>query len=153
MTVMLQWHEKMHDVLADSQKNGRYSYRLFLFLACRLQHGVEHSVQQYVQFICCKLIILYFLHPFLLYRTLTVSRFFIFLSIYTQSAGLLGRVIGPSQGLYLNIGKTQHRITPPPHTRTLNIHALIGIRTHDPSVRASEDSSCLRLLGYRYRRK
>jgi hypothetical protein len=25
-----------------------------------------------------------------------------------------------------------------------NIHALNGIRTHDPSVRASEDSSCLR---------
>jgi hypothetical protein len=27
---------------------------------------------------------------------------------------------------------------------TPNIHALSGIRTHDPSVRASEDSSCLR---------
>jgi hypothetical protein len=29
----------------------------------------------------------------------------------------------------------------------LNIHALSGIRTHDPSVRG-EDSSCLRQLGY-----
>jgi hypothetical protein len=32
--------------------------------------------------------------------------------------------------------------------RTPNIHALCGIRTHDPSVRASEYSSCLRPLGY-----
>jgi hypothetical protein len=34
---------------------------------------------------------------------------------------------------------------------TPNIHALSGIRTHDPSVRASEDSSCLRPRGYRDR--
>jgi hypothetical protein len=31
---------------------------------------------------------------------------------------------------------------------TPNIHALSGIRTHDHSVRASEDSSGLRLLGH-----
>jgi hypothetical protein len=40
--------------------------------------------------------------------------------------GLLGRVISPSQGLYL------HRITQHRKTRT-NIHALSGIRTHDLS--------------------
>jgi hypothetical protein len=40
--------------------------------------------------------------------------------------GLLGRVISPSQGLYLHRA-TQHR-----KTRT-NIHALSGIRTHDSS--------------------
>jgi hypothetical protein len=40
--------------------------------------------------------------------------------------GLLGRVISPSQGLYLHRTK-QHR-----KTRT-NIHALSGIRTHGPS--------------------
>jgi hypothetical protein len=51
-----------------------------------------------------------------------------FRNIFTQSVGLLGRVISPSQGRYL-------------HT---DIHALSGIRTHDPSVRASENSSCLR---------
>jgi hypothetical protein len=31
---------------------------------------------------------------------------------------------------------------------TSNIHALSGIRTHDPSDRASEDSSCLRPSAY-----
>jgi hypothetical protein len=30
------------------------------------------------------------------------------------------------------------------HIHTPNIHALSGIRTHDPSVLASEDSTCLR---------
>jgi hypothetical protein len=33
-------------------------------------------------------------------------------------------------------------------THNTGIHALIGIRTHDPSVRASEDSSCLRPRGH-----
>jgi hypothetical protein len=32
-----------------------------------------------------------------------------------------------------------------------DIHALSGIRTPYPSLRASEDNSCLRLLGYRDR--
>jgi hypothetical protein len=40
--------------------------------------------------------------------------------------GLLGRVISPSQGLYL------HRTTQHKKKRT-NIHALSGIETHDPS--------------------
>jgi hypothetical protein len=34
---------------------------------------------------------------------------------------------------------------------TPNIHALCGIRTHDPGFRASEDSTCPRTLGYRDR--
>jgi hypothetical protein len=34
------------------------------------------------------------------------------------------------------------------HIHTPNIHALSGIRTDDPSFRRSEDSSCLRPLGY-----
>jgi hypothetical protein len=37
------------------------------------------------------------------------------------------------------------------HIYTPNIHALNGIRTHEHSVPASEDSSCLRLLAYRDR--
>jgi hypothetical protein len=62
---------------------------------------------------------------------------------FTQTVGLLGRVISPSQGLYLHTGQHKHRINV-----YTNIHALIGIRTHDPSVRASEDSSCLRPRGH-----
>jgi hypothetical protein len=34
------------------------------------------------------------------------------------------------------------------HIHTPNIHALCSIRTHDPGFRASEDSACLRPLGY-----
>jgi hypothetical protein len=49
-----------------------------------------------------------------------------FLELFRHMVGLLGRVVSPSQGLYL------HRITQHRKTRT-NIHALSGIRTHDPS--------------------
>jgi hypothetical protein len=38
------------------------------------------------------------------------------------------------------------------HIYIPNIRALSGIRTHDHSVRASEDSSCFRPLGYSDRR-
>jgi hypothetical protein len=34
------------------------------------------------------------------------------------------------------------------HKHTSDIQALSGIRTHDPSVRASEDTSCLRPRGH-----
>jgi hypothetical protein len=36
-------------------------------------------------------------------------------------------------------------------THTPNIHAFSGIRTHDPCFRVSEDSACIRSLGYRDR--
>jgi hypothetical protein len=49
-----------------------------------------------------------------------------FLELFSHMVGLLGRVISPSQGLYL------HRTTKHRKTRT-SIHALSGIRTHDPS--------------------
>jgi hypothetical protein len=49
-----------------------------------------------------------------------------FLELFRHMLGLLGWVISPSQGLYLH-RTIQHR-----KTRT-NIHALSGIRTHDPS--------------------
>jgi hypothetical protein len=35
------------------------------------------------------------------------------------------------------------------HIHIPNIHALCGIRNHDPSFRATKDSTCLRPLGYR----
>jgi hypothetical protein len=57
---------------------------------------------------------------------------------YTQSVGLLESGISPSQGRYLHTGQHKHRIK----THNTDIHDLNGIRTHDPSVRASEDSSC-----------
>jgi hypothetical protein len=44
--------------------------------------------------------------------------------------------------------KHRTRQTQNKHIHTPNIHALCGIRTHDPSFRASEDSSCLRQLDY-----
>jgi hypothetical protein len=64
-----------------------------------------------------------------------------FLNI-TQSVGLLGRGIRPTQGLYL------HRTTQTQNKTLTNIHALSGIRNHDPSVRAAEDISCLRTRGH-----
>jgi hypothetical protein len=70
--------------------------------------------------------------------------FFSFVIFFTQSVGLLGRVISPSQGRYLLTGQHKRRINP--HT---DIHALSWIWTHDPSVWASEDSSCLSPPGHR----
>jgi hypothetical protein len=66
-----------------------------------------------------------------------------FTSIYylRRSVGLLGRC-SASTGT-----QTGNRT----HTHTPNMHALSGIRVHDPGFRASEDSACLRLLGYRDR--
>jgi len=55
--------------------------------------------------------------------------------------GLLGGGISPSQGLYLHM-TTQHI-----KTRT-HVHASSGFRTHDPSVRAVEDRTCLRPRGH-----
>jgi hypothetical protein len=68
--------------------------------------------------------------------------------IILQTVGFLVRVISSPQGLYLYTGQHRHRKT---RTYTSNIHALIGIRTYDPGFRASEESTCLRPLGYRDR--
>jgi hypothetical protein len=61
---------------------------------------------------------------------------FQFLDLFTQSVGLLGRGISPSQVRYLHT-EHKHRIN------AHDIHVSSGILTHDPSVRAVEDSSCL----------
>jgi hypothetical protein len=61
-----------------------------------------------------------------------------------QSVGLLGRWSDRLKACT----QTQKNA----HTRTLHIHALSQIRTHDPGFRAREDSACLRPLGYRDRR-
>jgi hypothetical protein len=49
-------------------------------------------------------------------------------------AGLLGRVISPSQGLYL------HRTVQHTNTRT-NIHALNRIRNLEPSIQVAKTHS------------
>jgi hypothetical protein len=60
-------------------------------------------------------------------------------SFLRESVGLLGRGISPSQGLYVH----KHRTNADRHT-----YALSGIPTHDLSIRAREDSSCLRPRGH-----
>jgi hypothetical protein len=64
-----------------------------------------------------------------------------FRSQFSQMVGLFEQVISPSQGLYLNTGHTQ---TQNKRIQIPDMHALSGIRAHDPCVRAIEDSSCLR---------
>jgi hypothetical protein len=90
------------------------------------------------------------MQPFLIpnilsdYIPVDLGRFFSFLILYSYTANrTLGRRISPSQGCYLHTGHHKHRIN-----AYTDIHDLSGIRSHDPSVRASEDSSCLRPRGY-----
>jgi hypothetical protein len=84
-----------------------------------------------------------FIHQWLYSPLLGPGLFFSFIICFMQTVGLLGRVISPSQGQYLHAGQHKHRI----NTYT-DIHALSGIRTHDPSVRASE--ACLRPRDHRH---
>jgi hypothetical protein len=83
-----------------------------------------------------------FIHQRLYSPLLGPGPSFSFAIFFTQTVGLLGRVISPSQGRYLHTGQLKHIINA--HT---DIHALTGIRSYDPSVRASEDSACLRRRG------
>jgi hypothetical protein len=69
-----------------------------------------------------------------------------FLNHFYADGRTLGRMMSPSQGRYLHTGQNKQRINA--HT---DIHALSGIQTHDPSVRASEYSTCLRPHGHRDR--
>jgi hypothetical protein len=84
-----------------------------------------------------------FIHLWLYSPLLGHGLFFRFVIFSTQTVGLLGRALSPSQGRYLHTGQHKHRIN-----AQTDIHALSGIRTHDPSFRASEDSSCLRMRGH-----
>jgi hypothetical protein len=62
---------------------------------------------------------------------------------FSQTVGLLRRVISSSLGSYLNTGKqTQNKRT---HTNHLCLN--YSNPTHDPSVQANVDSSCLRPRG------
>jgi hypothetical protein len=50
----------------------------------------------------------------------------------------------PVEGRYIHRGQHKHRIK----SHNTDIHALSGIRTHDTSIRASEESSWLWLRGH-----
>jgi hypothetical protein len=67
-----------------------------------------------------------------------LGHFFSFLILYT-----VGRTFRKSdQPVALPL--PTHRTTQTQNKRTQYSHALSGIQTHDPRIRASEDSSCLR---------
>jgi hypothetical protein len=72
-----------------------------------------------------------FIHQWLYSPLLGPGLFFTFVIFFTQTVGLLGQEISSSQGRYLHTLQHKHRINE--HT---DIHALRGIRTHDPSFRA-----------------
>jgi hypothetical protein len=87
-----------------------------------------------------------FIHHWLYSPLLGRDLFFSFVIVFTQQSGLLRWEISPSQGRYLHTGQHKHKI----YAKT-GIHASSGIRTYDPSIRASEDSSCLRPQWHRHR--
>jgi hypothetical protein len=62
--------------------------------------------------------------------------------IYTQSVGILGR------GSVRRKAATYTQSNTNTEERHTDTHALSGIRTHDPSVRAAEDGSCHRPRGH-----
>jgi hypothetical protein len=66
---------------------------------------------------------------------------------FSQTVRFLTRMVSPSKGRYLHTGQHKHRIK----THTQAFMPLSGIRTHDPSSRAIEDSSCLRHRSHRDR--
>jgi hypothetical protein len=71
--------------------------------------------------------------------------------IVLQTVGLLGRVISSSQGLCLNTWQHKHRINTYTYQTSMPCVGFeLTIQT-DPGLRASEDSTYLRPLGYRDR--
>jgi hypothetical protein len=108
-----------------------------------LKHGSPSitEAQMYCWFIHCYYIS--FIQQWLYSPLLGHGLFFSFIILFTQTVGLLGWVISPSQGRYLHTRQHKHRINA--HT---DIHALNGIWTHNPRVQASEKSSCLRPCGH-----
>jgi hypothetical protein len=119
---------KCRDLTSTIEPNG-----VFNPSTMRVTENKSLALRLFEVYRLCRRQFFYFLYPFLLYRTLTVSRFSFFFGS-TQPVGLHRRVTGPSQGLYLNTGRHKHRV----YTHTPNIHVSSGIRTYDPSVRASD---------------
>jgi hypothetical protein len=93
-------------------------------------------------------ILFIFIHQCLYIPLLGPGFFFSFvIFFFTQTVGLIGRVISSSQRRCLRTGQHKYRINA--HT---DIHAFELARSHDPSFRASEYGSCPRRPGHRDRR-
>jgi hypothetical protein len=91
---------------------------------------------------------------------------YIFIHSFIHSSMALQPFVGPwpllqFRNLFYTVGRTSwtgdqpvarqlptHRVTQTQNKRTQTSMPLSGIRTHDPSVRAGEDSSCLRKRGH-----
>jgi hypothetical protein len=109
----------------------------------REELGGQTPELQSVSCNACNELLISFIHSSWHYSPLLGPGLFIsFAILFTLSGGLLERGISPSQGRYLHTEQHKHRINS--HTDT---HALSWIRTHDPSARASGDSSCLKPHG------
>jgi hypothetical protein len=84
-----------------------------------------------------------------------VSRFVLFCSLDLYTIGRTpwtsDRPIARPLPKYRTAQTQNKRTYTHTHTHTPNIHGRSEIRTHDHSVRAREDSSCPRPLGYRDR--
>jgi hypothetical protein len=109
-------------------------------LACSQQHATEHYVaadesRQHLNYIIISRI-----------RPLGLFRFRIYFSETYESTGQLVGLLGPGDRPNARPLPT-HRTTQHRETRR-HIHASSGIRTHDHSVQAAEDSTCLRPLGH-----
>jgi hypothetical protein len=115
---------------------------------------VEHPLRfQREVFIICHISFLFFLISFWLPLEHGASmKLFVSLQFLNpgQSVGLLGRVISSSQDISTYTGQHKHRINVHIH---INIHASSRIRTYDPVIQASQDSSCLRPLDCRDQHK
>jgi hypothetical protein len=81
-------------------------------------------ITQFHAYLCYFPLFYSLIHQWLYNPLLGPDLFFSFVIFFTQTVGLLGRVISPSQGRYLYTGQHKHRINA--HT---DIHVLNGIRT------------------------
>jgi hypothetical protein len=103
------------------------------------------DMQTYMN-VCISIYVCISIHQWLYSPLLGSGLSFNSVIIFTQTVGLLGWVTSPSQRPYLHKGQHRHRIN-----AYTDIHALSGIRTHDPSFRASEDILCFRSRSHRDR--
>jgi hypothetical protein len=149
------WKFLIHNLIAlhdlESKKDQKLYIKLNSLVTIYRMYVMNTGYCIYFHGLYCDSVCKIHIQPFIsfingstaLFWALGSGLLFSFVIIFSQTVVLLGRVISPSQGHYLNTGQHKHRINA--HTY---IHALSGIRTKDPSDRASEDSSCLRPRGH-----